>query len=323
MGGINNINLSKKTCTIPMNTPLLTFYSAELHLLRRLTRQTFCPQTIEDNEKLPPHVLLTFIRRHNNGEIDTSFYQEYINFKPLQAQLHGFGIDPDQFFYLIIFFKDYYDTLTIKMRNSAIEDLYEIASLIEQSSYAKVTIRATIPQPQGSGKPHEYDFSSPTLLRLLAKLPEILHPMLQDLVEQNPEFEQPILIEDDAPIKEKITLKQYMFYKTLDSLLESIPPKNKGEFENEHISHDKNLLISRCVGLIGLIDNPKDKEKYLAHNYTANDNKQNILLSNIKKYRQNEPLIKLYNLIYEHALIDPGKDRVIAHIPHKPKQPEQ
>ena len=195
-----------------MNTPHLTFDSEKLHLLRLLTRQTFRSTTASDNEKFPPHVLYTFIRRHNRGDIDTSFYQEYINHKDLQNQLYVFGLDPDQFFYLILFFKDYYNTLTQKIHNSAIEDLYEIFNLIDQStSTTEIIVKAQTPTDK---IPHFHTFTSPILDQLIKELPNILQPHLQDILTENPEFGYHDFTENKTPNKEKITLKQYMFYET-------------------------------------------------------------------------------------------------------------
>ena len=60
-----------------MNTQLLTFNSYELSYLRCFTRQTFRGSNTQEDKPYPPHALLAFIRRHNRGDIDTSFYQEY------------------------------------------------------------------------------------------------------------------------------------------------------------------------------------------------------------------------------------------------------
>lgn len=303
-----------------MNTAHLTFDSEKLHLLRHLTRQTFRSTTASDNEKFSPHVLYTFIRRHNSGDIDTSFYQEYINYKPLQAQLYAFGLDPDQFFYLILFFKDYYNTLTQTVHNSALEDLLEIANLIYQSTTtAEIIIKTQTPTDK---IPHFHTFTSPLLHQLMKQLPNILQPHLQDILTANPEFGHHIYITYEKPNKEKITLKQYMFYESLSSLLKPLTPIQFTETpDGTNISLDKDLLISRCVALIGLINNPSDKQKYLKPEpeTTYNKNKRNPLLDNISSLRQNKPLIKLYSPIYDHVIIDGGKDRTITYIPHKPK----
>ena len=303
-----------------MNMLLLTYNSYELSYLRCFTRQSLYSQ---EDKPYPPHVLYTFIRRHNRGDIDTSFYQEYINHKPLQDQLYGYKIAPDPFFYFILFQKDFINTLTQKIHNSAFDDIFEIANLINQSTQAHITLTTTI-----NGKQHNKTFTNPPLLKLLEKLPQFLlqHELelVDKLKQQIPEITGQILIEDETPIKEKITLKQYIFYETLRQFLNLFQPYHDKTPDDTVISHDKDLIISRCTGLIELINNPSDKQKYLKHGKTYLKNKRNTLLDNISSIRQNPPLIKLYSPIYDHAIIDGGKDRIVVSIPHKPKShPEQ
>lgn len=308
-----------------MNMLLLTYNSYELSYLRCFTRQTFRGSNTQEDKPYPPHVLYTFIRRYNRGDIDTSFYQEYINHKPLQDQLYGYKIAPDPFFYFILFQKDFINTLTQKIHNSALDDLFEIANLINQSTQAHITLTTTI-----NGKQHNKTFTNPPLLKLLEKLPQFLlqHELelVDKLKQQIPEITGQILIEDETPIKEKITLKQYIFYETLRQFLNLFQPCYDKTPDDTVISHDKDLIISRCTGLIELINNPSDKQKYLKPKpeTTYNKNKRNPLLDNISSLRQNPPLIKLYSPIYDHAIIDGGKDRIVVSIPHKPKShPEQ
>lgn len=307
-----------------MDTQLLTYNSYELSYLRCYTRQTFHGTNTQEDKPYPPHVLYTFIRRHNRGDIDTSFYQEYINHKPLQDQLYGYKIAPDPFFYFLLFHKDFINTLTQKIHNSAIEDLYEIFNLIDQStSTTEITVKAQTPTDK---IPHDRTFTSPILDQLIKELPNILQPHLQDILSNNPTFGGPIFITDETPIKEKITLKQYIFYKIISQFLDLFQPCHDKTPDDTKISHDKDLIISRCIGLIELINEPKNKQKYLKPKpkTTYNKNKRNPLLDNISSLRQKQPLIKLYSPIYEHAITDGGKDRIVVYIPYKPKsQPEQ
>lgn len=272
-------------------------------------------------DSFPFHVYETFINRYNKGLIDTSFQSEYLNCFPLLAQLYGYNIHFVKFYYLILFLKDLIDYLNFDVKNSAVEDLEEIAHLIKQSESTKITIQATIPKPNGTGKPHKYTFASPSLLRAL---PQIIKEALPHL-QQIPDFTSPILLDNANPAKqaETATFKQYLLHNYLEQVLSKFKANNEKEYFITmpplkipiQISYNKKLIISRIAGIIGYFaqstqrnkkaadkENSEKKAKYLQINATDNLNYENELISNISKYRQNPPNFRLYNEIYEHII---------------------
>lgn len=269
----------------------------------------------------PFHVYATFINRYNQGLIDTSFQSEYLNCFPLLAQLYGYNIHFIKFYYLILFLKDFIDSLKFDVKNSAVKDLEEIARLIEQSESTTITIQASIPKPNGTGKPHKYTFASPPLLRAL---PQIIKEALPHL-QQIPDFTSPILLDNANPAKqaETATFKQYLLHHYVEQVLSTFKASNEKEYFITipplkmpiQISYDKNLIISRIVGIIGYFaqstqrskkaadkENSEKKAKYLQINKTENLNRENELMSNISKYRQNPPNFRFISKIYEQAI---------------------
>lgn len=265
----------------------------------------------------PLHVYQTFINRYNKGLIDTSFKSEYLNCFPLLAQLYGYNIHFVKFYYLILFLKDLIDSLQFNIHNSAIQDLEEIANLIEQSEQTTITICATIPKPNGTGKPHKYTFTSPPLLRALPQAIKVALPHLQQI----PDYNHVIFLDGEKPDKkaQQATFKQYLLHNRLEQVLKTFQQSDKTEYIitipplkiSKKISYNKNLIISRIVGIIGYFaqstnrnkknankENSEKKAKYLQLNTTDNYNHENELISNISKYRQNPPKFKYHSEIY-------------------------
>lgn len=299
-----------------MDTQYLVPYSLQLEYV-----QQFHTKYTGNRYAFPDHVYTTFISRYNQGLIDTSFQSEYLNCFPLLAQLYGYNIHFIKFYYLILFLKDLIDSLKFDIKNSAVEDLEEIARLIEQSESTKITIQATIPKPNGTGKPHKHYFSSPSLLKAIPQIIKETLPYLQQI----PDFSSPIILDDDNPAKkaEETTFKQYLLHHYVEQVLSTFKASNEKEYFITipplkmpiQISYDKNLIISRIVGIIGYFaqstqrskkaadkENSEKKAKYLQINKTENLNRENELMSNISKYRQNPPNFRFISKIYEQAI---------------------
>lgn len=229
----------------------------------------------------------TFYRRYCNGAINVDRVIKYETSTEVQDTLRAFGIDKDKFWYLCLLIKDYVDGNTIDTvidNPTHREELHNLVSEIEKlkpkrwgdlyltDGYGELTIKTS---------KHPYIIKDGQTLALIKIA-------IEEFLKRNQEQS---FILDTAPVNydNKTTLAEgyrlYLFDKYLSWFLKDLKA-NKSLIstgtDNNRVSTDKKLLISRMLFILGITD---DEDYYDEFKEVKKEGKKRTITTKIDKLK--------------------------------------
>ena len=229
----------------------------------------------------------TFYRRYCNGAINVDRVIKYETSTEVQDTLRAFGIDKDKFWYLCLLIKDYVDGDTIDTiidNPTHREKLHNLVSEIEKlkpkrwgdlyltDGYGELTIKTS---------KHPYIIRDGQTLALIKIA-------IEEFLKRNQEQS---FILDTAPVdyENKTTLPEgyrlYLFDKYLSWFLKDLKA-NKSlistGIDNNRVSTDKKLLISRMLFILGITD---DEDYYDEFKEVKKEGKKRTITTKIDKLK--------------------------------------
>ena len=237
-----------------------------------------------------------FAKRYFDGEIDMSFKEKYENAVELLATLEGFKIDKNKFWYLILFIKDFVEGLVSGgvIENSPVEDLQEIATLLQNNDEKKQTIQI------GKNK-----FNNPATLEALSIC---INQQLEKLNENEKYRQSKASISEDHS-RRNVGIKQYYFTKYMELFLSQFEADEEKVFATINgiktpiETYDKRILISRIIYIINFTQKQNDITFYeIRRKKSKSKDRKGEIIDKLKgclrEYDKNPPKMRNMNMRY-------------------------
>ncbi len=192
---------------------------------------------------------ITFINRYKRNALNINFkYEEYINYKEIQDTLKGLKLDPEKFWYLLLFIFDYACCAcfqTLSHREPANKQIEKLIKAINENKSAKLTL---------SIEDKKIVIDEPHVLKYISSI-------LDKGLDRDNFMYNHILLSDTSKTTEKSdTFLIGLFAETfLEFLNQNVKVKVRAK-KGSQVSYSKLLLISRLVYFTKLSKNDKFKD---------------------------------------------------------------
>lgn len=214
-------------------------------------------------------IVQQFMDRYNYGHVGhKEKFDEYLNDQPIQKVLEVYQLDPEKFWYFLLFAVDFSEGLGsfFTPNPTPLEQFEKVFPLIEANlqphvfpqsggyvfkNDPKMKLTLTVKRP-GMKRSTVVDIDTPNALALLADI-------YRKADKSAPLFHRSVsgsLNKLDPPMAERLAC----FYKILMSILQ--PLKAQKRVVDRYTSIDKGFLISQLANLMGLVIDPRKEISY-------------------------------------------------------------
>lgn len=278
-----------------MNMPIDKFLTdqydlEEENLLEYLTTVAlkFCPDFVFEADgtavAVGSQAPFIFKRRYNNGKLDMPFdYNNYIkgvenNNEAAIDIIRAIGIDPEKFWYLLLFVYDYVTgstkcTMSVKPSpTEEIERLIEYVECNEQSFDLLKGITHSRPMTLTINKDraHKLSITNPNTISLIASICKEALPRLR----ANSLFNR--METDNDVVSKSMSVRIWLFSEMFRYFFEQYPQFSNKRKTGYTTTRSSLRLISKLIYLVGLTDNK---------NYDLDDDNLKAVLKQYRTYK--------------------------------------
>ena len=195
-----------------------------------------------------------FVVKYLNGDVDTSFKQNFIDNKDVQDTINGFGIDVDKFWYLLLFINDYSFCRCKKglgIKDSPEEQIKKLVSKIVFSikDFNKDLVEVTF------NEPIEIDLKINGQRVTTIDDPLAVLKVAQDCLDGLERIKEGSALKmgrGSGSIVGVNSVQICYFYKLFLIFFDLYPQFRKRQKKGSTISFNRKLLISRLIDIVGL-----------------------------------------------------------------------